>query len=495
MKKLSLTLAFSGVLLTAGHAALAETGQRSPVQEPRQRLFVLTDIENEPDDTQSLVRLLLYANKFDIEGIVATTSVHMKNATHPESIRAVIKQYGKVRANLLKHESGYPSVDQLLSKVSESASLYGMAGVGDGKDSPGSNMLLRAIKADDHRPLWVTAWGGSNALAQALHRLKQTTSAAQLDQLLSRVRVYTISDQDDSGAWIRKNFPSLMYIVSPGGYGNASWLGMSQIVEGIDNTTISNKWLAAHIQQGQGPLGAAYPDVAWAMEGDTPSFLGLIPNGLNAPDHPDWGGWGGRYVLRTPALDEIDPTGFNGGVPVEAETRPIWTNASDTVAPYAPMEYDRFSNFSRPRPASVTGPKVTIWRWRADVQNDFAARMRWTTQSYANANHPPKPALAHPDHLTAYAGSPIMLDATGTSDPDGDSMSYQWFQYVEAGTLQKAIEFGAENTIRTTVMAPEVDRPETVHFILRVTDKGTPALSRYKRVIVRILPRNSDSAK
>ena len=48
------------------------------VSEPKQRLIVLTDIEADPDDSQSLVRLLLYANQIDIEGIVATTSTHQK---------------------------------------------------------------------------------------------------------------------------------------------------------------------------------------------------------------------------------------------------------------------------------------------------------------------------------------------------------------------------------------------------------------------------------
>lgn len=495
MKKLSLALHIFAAVPVTHHVALAEPAVRTEVQENRQRLFVLTDIENEPDDTQSLIRLLLYANQFDIEGIVATTSVHMKDAIYPNAIRAVIKRYGQVRTNLLKHESGYPTTDQLLSRVAPSVPLYGMAGVGDGKDSKGSEMLVRAIKSNDPRPLWVTAWGGTNTLAQALLRLRATTQAGQLESLLARLRVYTISDQDDSGTWIRKNFPSVMYIVSPGGYGNAAWLGMSQVVEGIDNTAISNRWLATNIQQGQGPYGAAYPDVAWAMEGDTPSFLGLIPNGLNAPEHPDWGGWGGRYVLRTPALVEMDPKGFNGGVAVEAETRPIWTNASDTFAPAAPMEYDRFSYFANPRPATVTGPKVTIWRWRTDVQNDFAARMRWTTQSYGNANHPPRPVLAHADHLTVRAGSPIRLDATGTTDPDGDSLSYQWFQYGEAGSLKSPLQFGADNQVRVTVMAPDVEQPETVHIVLRVTDKGTPALSRYKRVIVRIVPRTAEVAQ
>src|SRR3546814_20205391 len=104
---------------------------------------------------------------------------------------------------------------------------------------------------------------------------------------------------------------------------------MNRVVDGIDNTTISNAWLATHIQQGHGPMGAGYPDVAYGMEGDTPTFLGLIPNGLNAPERPDWGGWGGRYILRTPARNETDPTGFNGGLPVPQKTRPICTNPGD----------------------------------------------------------------------------------------------------------------------------------------------------------------------
>ncbi|MBB3222646.1 DUF1593 domain-containing protein [Pseudoduganella umbonata] len=490
MHKLALAFLLGGATCASAGTAAAEPARHGASQESRQRLFVLTDIEADPDDAQSLVRLLLYANQFDIEGLVATTSVHLKDSVHPESIRTLIQRYGQVQPNLLKHEPGYPAAARLLSRVSQALPVYGMAGVGDGKDSPGSDVLVRAIKADDRRPLWITAWGGTNALAQALYRLKQTTPAAQLDGLLGRLRVYAISDQDDSGAWIRKNFPSLFYIVSPGGYGNATWLGISAVVEGIDNTRVGNAWIASHIQQGQGPLGAAYPDVAWGMEGDTPSFLGLIPNGLNVPDRPDWGGWGGRYLHRTPSLEETDPKGFNGGVPVAAETRPIWTNASDTIISRAPMEYNRFHRGGKSEPKEFAGPQVSLWRWRDDFQNDFAARMRWTTQSYANANHPPKPVLAHADRLTVQAGAPVRLDASRSTDPDGDSLSYHWFQYGEAGTLKTAMPIPADNLARLSLVAPEVSKPETVHFIVRVTDKGSPALTRYQRVVVTVVPRN-----
>ncbi len=469
--------------------ASALTAQAAPVRSPatdaRQRLVVLTDVEADPDDTQSLVRLMLYANEIDIEGIVATTSVHMKTSIHPESVRSVIERYGRVQPNLAKHDPAYPSARRLLATVSQGLPVYGMAGVGDNRDSPGSDLLLRAIAADDNRPLWIAAWGGTNTLAQALYRLQHTTTPDRLARLVGRLRVYAISDQDDSGAWIRKQFPALFYIVSPGGYGNATWMGMNETIAGIDNSTVGNTWLAANIQQGHGPLGAAYPDVTYGMEGDTPSILGLIPNGLNAPEHPDWGGWGGRYEARIPALDETDPKGFNGGVPIEPETRPIWTNASDIYTPYLKADYGRNIKVTA---QSFKGNRVTIWRWRDDFQNDFAARMRWTTLPYAQANHAPVPVLAHADRLTVHAGDWFTLDASGSSDPDGDSLSYHWFQYREAGTLAQPLDIGAENAVHTLARAPAVDKPATAHVILRVTDKGTPALSRYKRVIVTVLP-------
>ncbi|HEY9197556.1 MAG TPA: nucleoside hydrolase-like domain-containing protein, partial [Mucilaginibacter sp.] len=278
----------------------------------------------------------------------------------------------------------------------------------------------------------------------------------------------------------------LFYVVSPGGYSKATWLGINGFVAGINNETISNAWIAAHIQQNHGPLGALYPDVAYGMEGDTPSWLGLVPNGLSNPEHPDWGGWGGRYELYTPKLADLDVNGFTGGVPVETEPRPIWTNAADT---YKPVVYNAYGRAVKTDSNSFTNNKVTIWRWRDDFQNDFAARIDWTIKPYKDANHPPVPALAHPDTITVKSGAFFTLDATGTTDPDGDSLSYLWFQYPEASTYKKHIETPlAENLYRISLKAPVVEKKETVHFILRVTDKGKPPLSRYKRVIVTIIP-------
>lgn len=452
------------------------------------RVIILTDVENEPDDTQSLVRLLLYSNEIDIKGIIATTSVHMKGEVHPESVLNVISAYEKVQANLLKHEPGFPVADALRNIVRQGLPEYGMSGVGKEKDSPGSEWIIKNLEENDFRPLWICVWGGPNTLAQTLFKIRQTRTAADAGKLISKLRVYTISDQDDSGIWMRKNFPDLFYIVSPGGYGSSTWTAINSAIEGINNETISNRWLAENIQQGHGPLGSLYPDVAYGMEGDTPTFLYLIPNGMNAPEHPDWGCWGGRYELYHPEYSSLDTRGFTGGVPVEPEPRAIWTNASDK---YIPFIYNETGRAVRKDTVVFNNNKATLFRWRDDFQNDFAARMDWCTKLYTEANHPPVPALKHPDRINVKSGEAFVLDAGGTTDPDGDNLSYLWFQYPEAGTYRQIIPFDpAENLIRVPrLTAPVVEKPETAHFILRVTDKGNPPLTRYKRVIVNILPK------
>ena len=181
----------------------------------RPRLLVLTDIANEPDDQMSMVRLLVYSNQYDIEGIVATTSTWMRNRVRPDVIRSVIDAYERVRPNLLKHEAGFPDASALRSVVSSGQPGYGMAAAAAGKSSEGSAAIVRAVDKVDGRPLWIAAWGGTNTLAQALTDVRASRSAADVDSFVSKIRVYSISDQDDAGRWIRGEFQSLFYVVSP----------------------------------------------------------------------------------------------------------------------------------------------------------------------------------------------------------------------------------------------------------------------------------------
>ena len=443
------------------------------------RVLVLTDIENEPDDAQSLVRFLTYANQFDIEGLVATTSVHQPDTTAAWRIREIVEAYGEVRGNLLLHEPGYPPADSLLTLVLEGQPTYGLAAVGAGKDSPGSNAIIRAVDRADERPLWVLAWGGPNTLAQALWAVRETRSPEEVGRFVSRLRVYTISDQDDTGPWLRASFPGLFYIASPGmhaggAYHFGTWSGISgdrfhgRFVGG-EFGIVDNPWLDEHVRS-KGPLGAQYPDTEYLMEGDTPSFLYLLPNGLGTPERPDWGSWGGRYELYTPRTRKWL---------LQPESRPFWTDAEDEI-----LGVD--GNWH-------TGNQATIWRWRSAYQNDFAARMDWTIRSYADANHPPVPRLPHPEHLTARPGEKVSLSAMGSTDPDGDALSYEWIYYDEAGTFatsntRTATIEGADAVTASLTVPPRAFRTGTMHVILAVTDGGSPRLTRYRRVIVTVLP-------
>ena len=134
----------------------------------RPRVVVMTDIANEPDDQMSLVRFLLYSNQWDVEGLVASTSTWMKARVRPDVILSVLDAYEKVQPNLRKHAPGFPTAAALRDVVTPGQPAYGMAAVGEGKTSPGAELILRAAEKADPRPLWVLAWGGTNTLAQAL---------------------------------------------------------------------------------------------------------------------------------------------------------------------------------------------------------------------------------------------------------------------------------------------------------------------------------------
>ena len=464
------------------------------------RVIIISDIGNEPDDQMSLVRLLLSSNELEIEGLIPTTSTWQKAATHPETMHALIDAYGKVRPNLLLNAKGWPDAAELDSHVFSGQAAYGMAATGPGKSSAGSQAILAAAGRDDPRPLWICIWGGANTLAQALQDLRSTHTPDEAAKLIARVRVYSISDQDDAGPWIRREFPGLYYIVSPstptsGEYYSATWTGISGDMyyrndTGADTSLVTNEWLDANIRS-KGPLGKVYPKFMFIMEGDTPSFLGLIDNGLNAYRRPDWGGWGGRYIYRQPY----------------GETHPIWTQGGDEFARATSQDAVTGSDGTQ-----HVSDQATIWRWRAAYQNDFAARMTWTIADFAHANHNPlavvngQPGTA-PIEMEVEAGKSITLDAGQSSDPDGQPLHFHWFHYTEAGTAdgnRGTLTLTGADTSRVEVKADSpcgalwlplipCKGPGTAHIILEVTDEGTPRLTSYRRIILHIRPPTAPS--
>jgi hypothetical protein len=458
------------------------------------RLIVISDIGNEPDDQMSLVRLLLYSKEIDIEGLIASTSTWQKTAVHPETMRALIQAYGQVRPNLLLHAKGWSTAEDLDRRVFTGQPGYGLAATGPDKMSEGAEAILRAVDRNDSRPLWISIWGGANTLAQALLHVRATRGPNEIEKFIEKLRVYSISDQDDAGPWIRREFPNLFYIVQPstqtgGDYYYATWTGISGDVfyrncAGASVTTVTNEWLDANIR-GKGSLGKLYPRFAFIMEGDTPSYLGLIDNGLNAYRRPDWGGWGGRYVYRQPY----------------GETHPIWTQGGDVFSRVTSQDTITGGDGKQ-----VTSDQATIWRWREAFQNDFAARMDWTVADYGHANHNPivevngQPGTS-PIVMEAEVGKPLLLDASRSHDPDGQSLRYAWSHYAEAGGTGAnlaSVTIAGGDTPQAVVTPTAVCRPQwlpaavpcpgtgTSHIILAVTDDGSPRLTSYRRVILNV---------
>jgi hypothetical protein len=459
------------LMTTAIAAAAAVTFE--PVEKPR--VVVLTDITNEPDDEQSLVRFLVYTNEFDVEGLIATTSTWLRDKVVPQEIVKRIHAYGKVRDNLLKHAPGFPTAERLLSVTKVGPPVYGMAAVGRGAISEGARHIIQVVDRPDPRPVWISVWGGANTLAQALHEVRATRSKEELDRFVARLRVYTISDQDDSGRWIRVEFPGLFYVVNPSEekgnqYYQAVWTGISgcrfyRNGPGHKWELVSNEWLARNIRS-RGPLGELYPPWKFIMEGDTPSFLHLIDNGLGSALSPGWGGWGGRYQLHQ----------------TYGETRPIWTTAAngrDEVVADDGRTY--VSN------------TATVWRWREAFQHDFAARMSWSVSpEYKSANHNPVVVVAGDKtkrvaRIKVRSGEAVSVGAEGTNDPDGDRVSVRWWVYAEAGTHRGSVELKQEG-MAASFTAPNVKQPADIHLICEASDNGAPSLFAYRRVIVTVEP-------
>ncbi len=416
------------------------------------RLVVLTDISTyETDDWESMTRLLAHADLFEIEGLFVSNGASLPRTVNKDFINlvhGVVDAYEKDLPNLMKRsnqvghdfddtmqELGYwPSAQYLRDLTMFGSLVAGVNALGEDNDSPGSNLIIKlADETNDSRPIWVTVWGAGNTLAQSIWRIKQDRSPEELKAFLNKVRIYTIFDQDKGAGgsthpWMRNVAGSDLLFVND----TKAWM--------MHNGMGKSNWsqYATHIQ-GHGALGEQYPKNTVGVEGDTPSFLYLMPTGLNNPDVPSQCSWSGVY---------------------KHDANNLWQPA-DACGQY----------FQRFYPAAF---------------NNFAARMDWAKNGAGNRN--PVVVIDGDAGISVIKkipknGTTVTFNASQTFDPDGDNLKFNWWIQTDAGTYPGDVNISNNSSSIATVTVPSDSAGKSFHVICEVVDDGVHNLSGYRRII------------
>ncbi len=424
------------------------------------RVIIETDIGGDADDQASFVRFLLYTNEWDVEGIIADRpsstfdkdpvrdhlGLHARNGH--ELALAYLKAYSEVYPNLCKHARGYHTGEFLQKRTVP----------GHNDTDAGVKLITAAADRNDPRPIWYGNWGSNSGaksnLRRALDKASTERTPREFARFAGKFRIVTL---DGPGPNTRQGYDDHILLHVETGYpmlDGAKWYHrfrpLTEKTAGF-NVTRDVK----HV----GALGALYTT---PKEGDSWSFVYLIPTGLNDPTQPMWGGWAGRYGPR-----ESDPLNKRGPKGKQF----YWANQKDTWK-------------------GKTNRDNTAQRWAVHLQNDFKSRLKWcVSERFENANHAPVPHCQGNStreilQVEAKAGRPLALDASGSSDPDSDKLSYRWFVYPEPGTYRGDVGVRNANNEKATLDVPDDATGKTIHVILEVTDAGEPALTRYRRLIV-----------
>ncbi len=442
-----LSLVLGGIIFIS----LLTPALTSSAADERLRVIIETDAGGDPDDEQSLVRFLLYTNEWDVEGIIANRELAIdgenlnSERTGLGIVRRLVDAYSESYPNLRKHDPRYPKPEVLLART--------VSGVND----DGMNLVLAAVDKRDRRPIWFCNWGtiggaAPSSLKRALDKVLTERGPEGYARFKNRIR---LSSDDQFGEHTTSTAPPWKLWIDtfrPEIERRRWYHRFSAITAKAGGFDIQRD-----VRTGHGPLGALYPlNTTHAQkEGDSMTFLYLIPTGMNDPEQPDWGSWAGRYAVREPQT----PTHY-------------WATAQDTWN-------------------GTTHRENTLARWAEDLQSDFRARMDWCVKPYAEANHPPKAMLNGEKgmdivRLRAIPGSTAKLSARASSDPDRHPLAYHWSVYPEAGTYAGAVALSESAAETTSLRIPPDSAGKTIHVILAVRDSGSPPLAAYRRAIIQV---------
>lgn len=460
--------------------------------ELKEKTRIILTSDGEIDDECSMVRFLLYSNEWDIEGIITTSSQYNWRGHRygrDDWDEPYFNAYAEVYPNLIKHDKEYPS-----PKYLESVRFIGNFATEGEMDSitPGSQHIVKVLlNESDNRPIWIQAWGGTNTIARALKTIEEE-HPDKMRYVANKLRFFFLWEQDSTyQSYIRPHWGkyNILTIISDQFW--AIGYQWNKILPENKQAFFKADWMKSHILEGRGALCSLYKahvpgshgllgDTAFSVgdfrsEGDSPAFIYTIPTGLRSMESPDYGGWGGRY-LKVRENTWLDP------VPEPNYTYPEgrWFTETAWGRSYMRKEYPENTDLMN----AYFNP---ITRWADVVQNDFASRADWCVKSYKEANHPPVVKLANALDITAEQGSNIKLSAKGTNDPDGNILTYTWWQYQEVGTYGSRIKIEKTGMQDASFVIPEDAKTgDTIHIICQVSDNGSPMLTRYQRVVITV---------
>ncbi len=409
------------------------------------RALVTTD--GEVDDQCSLVRLLLCANEFDLEGLIYTSSVFHSvangNWAGTDWIQATLTRYAEVYPSLAQHDGAYPAPELLLQRVF----VGNIASTGDmSTDTPGADRLAQVLLDEDERPVLLLSWGGNNTIARALEHIRKH-QPEQMAKVCRKARlVFTLNQDSSLEDSIWPNWPDLVTIGAYGGWKGIGY-ATSLFVPPEQNEYYASSWMMEHVTVGHGALCSYRPGASGGLfigEGDSVTFLHALPVGLRGLSEPDLGSWGGRYEL-------------------EPGSKVHWQDTLD--------DFD------------VTKP---VWRWTPAFQRELAARADWCVRGPEEANHPPVVQLEGQADLIARQGDRLHLSVTA-SDADGDELAYRWWYYAGPSSCEEPPQLENATRREALLIVPEkACYGDKICLVCEVTDSGEPALTRYAQIMVRV---------
>ena len=480
----------------------------SLAKDPVTRTIVTTD--GEIDDVDTFIRMLLYSNEYQLEGLIYSSSMwHYKGDGKgtlftsemdmtqkmygaktslrwpgTQWIQDLISAYAEVHPNLRLHDRKYPSPKFLRSLVK--VGNIDFEGEMD-QITEGSEWIKLKLLDQDLAPIYLQAWGGTNTIARALKSIEEefvnTANWPTLKKQISKKAIiYTVMDQDATyKKYIGVHWPEIRVFYNAHQFGSFAY-PWKRIMPKVAQPYFEGPYMSKNIILNHGALLKKYyaygdgqkqagdeehihgdptrlKNAQWGSfvpydfisEGDSPAFLHLVDVGLDNLNHPSYGGWGGRF-----AISKDNPNRFED---------------NESAADFNPELGKLDINYAQTR-------------WLIALQEDFAARANWCIKPFQKANHAPTIQVQEGTLIKTKPGQKIRLHIAAT-DPDKQVVDLNIWPYPEAGDGK--VSTSLHGNLALVEIPKDAKIGQQFHVIVEGKDRGTPSLTRYRRVIIQVI--------